>query len=66
TCIDFSRNDNPAFWCNKLQNKENLLEECKCRGMNPEELWRLPNKQIASMLIAHDKTKVAIHNQLTI
>ncbi|MFM7984025.1 MAG: hypothetical protein ACKPKO_32340, partial [Candidatus Fonsibacter sp.] len=46
--------------------KRNLLEECKCRGMNAEELWRLPNKQIASMLIAHDKTKVVIHNQLMI
>ncbi|MFM7989749.1 MAG: hypothetical protein ACKPKO_61595, partial [Candidatus Fonsibacter sp.] len=21
TRIDFSRNDNPAYWCNKLQNK---------------------------------------------
>ena len=44
-----------------LQNKENLLEECRSRGMNAEELWRLPNKQIASVLIAHDKTTVVIH-----
>jgi len=66
TCIDFSRNDNPTYWCKMLQNKENLLEECRSRGMNTEELWRLPNKQIASVLIAHDKTKVVIHNQLII
>ena len=30
--IDFSRNENPADWCNKLQIKDNLLKECKCRG----------------------------------
>ena len=65
TRIDFSRN-NPAYWCNKLQNKESLLEECRSRGMDAEELWRLPNKQIASVLIAHDKTTVVIHNQLII
>ncbi|MFM7987651.1 MAG: hypothetical protein ACKPKO_50890, partial [Candidatus Fonsibacter sp.] len=61
TCIDFSRNDNPAYWCKKLPNKESLLEECKCRGMDAEELWRLPTKQIASVLIAHDKTTVDLH-----
>ena len=58
---DFSRNENPAYWCNKLQNKENLLKECRRRGLDPKELWRLPNKQIASVLISHDKTKVVIH-----
>ena len=59
--IDFSRNDNPAYWCKKLPNKEALLEECRCRGMDAEELWRLPNKQIASVLISHDNTTVVIH-----
>ncbi|MFM7979079.1 MAG: hypothetical protein ACKPKO_07145, partial [Candidatus Fonsibacter sp.] len=62
--IDFSRNENPAYWCNKLQNNENLLKECKCKGLDPEELWRLPNKQIASVLISHDKTTVVIHRLL--
>ncbi|MFM7983234.1 MAG: hypothetical protein ACKPKO_28330, partial [Candidatus Fonsibacter sp.] len=57
--IDFSRNESPAY--KKLQNKESLLEECKSRGMDAEELWRLPNKQIANVLIAHDNTTVAIH-----
>ena len=61
TRIDFSRNENPAYWCNKLQNKEALLNECRCRGVDPGELWRLPNKQIASVLISHDKTTVVIH-----
>ena len=59
--IDFSHNKNHAYWCKKLQNKENLLEECERRGMEPEELWRLPNKQIASVLISHDKTTVVLH-----
>ena len=59
--IDFSRHENPAYWCRNLQDKESLLEECKRRGMNPEKLWRLPNMQIASVLISHDKTTVLIH-----
>ena len=59
--INFSHNDNPAYWCKQLQNKENLLKECKYRGLDTEELWRLPNKQIASVLISHDKTTVVIH-----
>ena len=59
--VDFSHNDYPAYWCKQLQNKENLLKECRCRGLDPEELWRLPNKQIASVLISHDKTTVVIH-----
>jgi len=59
--INFSHNDNPAYWCKQLQNKENLVKECKYRGLDPEELWRLPNKQIASVLISHDKTTVVIH-----
>ncbi|MFM7980441.1 MAG: hypothetical protein ACKPKO_14095, partial [Candidatus Fonsibacter sp.] len=37
----------------KLQNNEAILEQCKYRGMDAEELWRLPNKQIASVLISH-------------
>ncbi|MFM7986232.1 MAG: hypothetical protein ACKPKO_43655 [Candidatus Fonsibacter sp.] len=45
TRIDFSRNKSPAYWCNKLQNKDNLLKECKCRGLGPEELWRLPTNR---------------------
>jgi len=30
--VDFSHNDNPAYWCKQLQNKESLLKECRCRG----------------------------------
>ncbi|MFM7990423.1 MAG: hypothetical protein ACKPKO_65010, partial [Candidatus Fonsibacter sp.] len=30
--IDFSRNESPAYWCKKLQNKEALLEERKYRA----------------------------------
>ncbi|MFM7980481.1 MAG: hypothetical protein ACKPKO_14300, partial [Candidatus Fonsibacter sp.] len=54
TCIYFSRNDNPAYWCKKLPNKESLLEECRSRGMNAEELWRLP-KQADSQRV--DRTR---------
>jgi len=28
---DFSRNENPAYWCKQLQNNDNLLKEC-CGG----------------------------------
>ena len=59
--VDFSHNDNPAYWCNQLQNNENLLSECRYRGLDTEQLWRLPNKQTASVLISHDKTTVVIH-----
>ena len=59
--IVFTRNDNPAYWRKQLQNNENLLKECKCRGSDPEELWRLPKRQIASVLISHDKTTVVVH-----
>ena len=59
--IDLSRNDSPTYWCRQLQNKENLLEECRCRGVDTKELWKLPNKQIAIVLISHDKTTVVIH-----
>ncbi|MFM7990225.1 MAG: hypothetical protein ACKPKO_64010, partial [Candidatus Fonsibacter sp.] len=45
--IDFSRNESPAYCCKKLHNKEALLEECKSRGMDAEELWTRPNKQVA-------------------
>ena len=62
--IDFTRNENPPYWRKQLQNKDNLLKECRCRGLDPEKLWRLPNKQIANALISHDKTTVVIHHQL--
>ena len=64
--IDFHRNEYPAYWCRKLQNKESLRKECRDRGMDPEELWRLPNKQIASALISHDQTTVVIHKYLPV
>ena len=59
--IDFSRNDSPTYWCKQLQNKENLVEECRSRGMDTKELWKLPNKQIAIVLTSHDKKTVVIH-----
>ncbi|MFM7979111.1 MAG: hypothetical protein ACKPKO_07320 [Candidatus Fonsibacter sp.] len=58
---DLSRNKNPAYWCKKLQNTYAILEECKCRGMGTEELWRLPDKQATNMFISHYKTTVVIH-----
>ncbi|MFM7982985.1 MAG: hypothetical protein ACKPKO_27045, partial [Candidatus Fonsibacter sp.] len=66
TRIEFSRNENPAYWCKTLQNKEALLEDCKCRGMEPEELWRLQNKQITNVLISHDKSRIVIHKELPV
>ncbi|MFM7981816.1 MAG: hypothetical protein ACKPKO_21110, partial [Candidatus Fonsibacter sp.] len=38
TCVNCSRNMNPAYWCKKLQNNVALLEECRCRGMDTEAL----------------------------
>ncbi|MFM7980420.1 MAG: hypothetical protein ACKPKO_13990, partial [Candidatus Fonsibacter sp.] len=64
--IDFPRTENPAYWCHKLQNKESLLKECKYRDMEPEELWRPPNRQIANVLISHDKTTVVEHKELPV
>ena len=45
TRTDFSRNDNPAYWRNKLHNNEILLNECKCQDRGPEKVWRLLNKK---------------------
>ena len=64
--VDCSHNDNPTYWCKQLQNKANLLKECRCRGLDHEELWRLPNKQIANVLISQDKTTVVIHKKLPV
>jgi len=53
--IEFSRNENPAYWCKQLKNKENLLKECESRGLDPKELWRRPNKQIAIVYVVIHK-----------
>ena len=53
--FDFSTNDRPAYWLNKLYSKERLLNECKIRQMDIAELWRLTNRDIASVLITFDQ-----------
>ena len=53
--FDFSTNERPAYWLNKLYSKERLLNECKIRQMDTTELWRLTNRDIASILITYDQ-----------
>ena len=52
---DFSTNSNSKYWCNKLQNKFNLLDECKKREIPIREVQVKTNREIASILITFDK-----------
>ena len=54
--FDFSTNERPAYWLNKLYSKERLQNKGKIRQMDTTELWRLTNRDIASILITYDQT----------
>ncbi|MFM7984685.1 MAG: hypothetical protein ACKPKO_35720 [Candidatus Fonsibacter sp.] len=58
--FNFATRNDPEYWAKKLQNKENLIAECKFRKIDLNKMWKLSNKDIAKELIAHDK----IHNEL--
>ena len=53
--FDFSTNERPVYWLNKLYSKERLLNACKNIQMDTTELWRLTNRDIASVLITYDQ-----------
>ena len=51
---DFSTNNNPQYWCNKLKNKQGLVNECAKRELPEEGLYFKTNREIASILITFD------------
>ena len=51
---DFSANDNPQYWCNKLKNKQGLVDECAKRELSEDGLYFKTNREIASILINFD------------
>jgi len=54
---DFSTNNKPKYWCNKLKNKTNLMIECKKRGYEDMTYQLMTNCEIAKVLIEHDSGK---------
>ena len=53
--IDFSTNRNPIFWIQRLMNKNNILQQAEYRNLDVNNLWKLPNREIVSILINYDK-----------
>jgi len=51
---DFSTNNNPQYWCNKLKNKTSLVNECAKRELSQDGLYFKTNREIASILITFD------------
>jgi len=51
---DFSTNNNPQYWCNKLKNKTSLVNECAKRDLPQDGLYFKTNREIASILITFD------------
>ena len=48
-------NDNPKYWIHKLMSKERFIKECKARDVDTEELWKVLNNNVASILITCDR-----------
>ena len=53
--MDFSTNPNPKFWIQRLVNKNNILQQAEYRNLDVNNLWKLPNREIVSILINYDK-----------
>ena len=53
--IDCSTNQNPKFWIQRLVNKNNILQQAEYRNLDVHNLWKLPNREIVSILINYDK-----------
>jgi prophage antirepressor-like protein len=51
---DFSKNPDPQYWCNKLKNKQGLVDECTKRQIPDDGIWIKTNREIASILITFD------------
>jgi prophage antirepressor-like protein len=54
---DFSTNPSPQYWCNKLKNKQGLVDECAKRELSQDGLYLKTNREIASILITFDTIK---------
>ena len=52
---NFSTNDNPNYWCNKLKNHTGLAEECEKRGIAKDEFFIKTKREIATILITFDR-----------
>ena len=53
--FNFSTNDNPQYWCNKLKNHTGLHEECEKRGIAKDEFFIKTKREIATILITFDR-----------
>ena len=53
--IDFSTNQNPNFWIQRLMNKNNTLQQAEYRNLDVNNLWKLPNREIVAIRINYDK-----------
>ena len=53
--FNFSTNENPQYWCNKLKNHTGLAEECEKRGISKDEFYIKTKREIATILITFDK-----------
>jgi prophage antirepressor-like protein len=51
---DFSKNSDPQYWCNKLKNKQCLIDECTKREIPHNDIRIKTNREIASILITFD------------
>ena len=53
--MDFSTNQNPDFWIQRRINTINILQQAEYRNLDVNNLWKLPNRDIVSVLINYDK-----------
>ena len=47
--MDFSTNQNPKFWIQRLVNKNSILQQAEYRNLDVNNLWKLPNREIVSI-----------------
>ena len=57
TEYDFSANENPQYWLNKLKNIRELDKQCQIRGITEDEICFMTQRDIASILITFDKER---------
>ena len=43
------------FLIQRLMNKHNILQQAEYRNLDVNNLWKLPNRDIVSILISYDK-----------
>ena len=52
---DFSTNENPQYWLNKMKNRQGLEEQCEVRGIIEDEVRICTKREIAKILITFDR-----------